>query len=259
MEARRNATEEVGIVMIARHIQARVRLRIATIVGLTLAVIACTGPEAQPLRFGEAVWQPGETSVFRVTDVNGDAAGSVRYDMESLGPDAWRMQRLTQTRGDEERLSVDVDAQGFRTRASDLERITLDGDERVTATYDGGTVQLSLTSRDDSVTTQTVNVPSDSRDARALFMLIRTLPLEVGYSTKINTFQPVTSRLTRTTVTVIAEEPVETPAGPYNAWLVVLDEGDRQSRAWVAKEAPYPLVKYIDAANGGVFELTEFQ
>ena len=244
--------------MIARQVQVRLWLRMAAIAGLLLAVTACTGPEAQPLRFGDAVWQAGETSIYRATDVNGDTAGSVRYDMEALGADAWRMQRLTQTQGDEERLAVDMDAQGFRTRASELERITLDGDERVTATYDGGTVQMSLASRDDNVTTQTVNVPSDSRDARALFMLMRTLPLEIGYSTKVNTFQPVTSRLARTTVTVIADEPVETPAGTFDAWLVVLDEGDRQSRAWIAKEAPYPLVKYIDAANGGVFELAEY-
>lgn len=231
----------------------------ALIAGLLLMVSACTGPEAQPLRFGEAVWQPGETSTFRVTDVDGAAAGTVRYDMEALGADVWRMQRLTQTQGDEERLSVDMEAPGFRTRASDLERITREGNERVTASFDGGEVQLELVTKDDNVTTETVNVPSDSRDARALFMLVRTLPLEIGYSTKVNTYQPVTSRLARTTVTVIADEPVETPAGAYDAWLVVLDEGDRQSRAWVAKEAPYPLVKYIDAANGGVFELAEFE
>ena len=40
------------------------------------------------------------------------------------------MQRLTQTQGDEERLAVDMDAQGFRTVRFELERITLDGDER---------------------------------------------------------------------------------------------------------------------------------
>lgn len=259
MKAWGNDILEVHIVRIAHLLQVLVLLRRASIVCLMFAVIACTGPAAQPLRFGDAVWQPGETSIFRVTDVNGDTAGTVRYDMESLDADGWRMERLTQTQGDEERLSVDMDAPGFRTRASELERVSVDGAERVAASYDGGEVQLELTNQDDNVTTQTVNVPSDSRDARALFMLVRTLPLEIGYSTKVNTYQPVTSRMVRTTVTVIGDEPVETPAGTYDAWLLVLDEGDRQSRAWVAKEAPYPLVKYIDAANGGLFELAEFQ
>ena len=80
---------------------------------------------------------------------------------------------------------------------------------------------MSLASRDDNVTTQTVNVPSDSRGARALFMLMRkywrlgTLPAR---------------HLACTTVTVIADEPVEMPLGTFDAWLVVLDEGDRQCR-----------------------------
>jgi hypothetical protein len=230
----------------------------ALIAGLLALLSACGGPEAQPLRFGAAAWQPGETSVYRVTDVNNEPAGTVRYEMQAPGPGTWRMERVTQTQGDEERLSVEMDEAGFRTRASDLERISPDGSERVTASYDGGEVQLELTTKSDVRTSETVNVPSDSRDERALFMLLRTLPLEIGYSTKVNTFQPVTSRMARATVTVIGDEPVETPVGTFDAWLVVLDEGDRQSRAWIGKEAPFPLVKYIDASNGGLFELADY-
>ncbi len=224
-----------------------------------LALGGCSGPEAQALRFGEAVWRPGETSIYRVTDVDGEPAGAVRYGMQALGADSWRMERLTQTQGDEERLSVDMDAQGFRALASTLLRTAVDGQERVAATYSSGRVDLELTTKEDVTTFETVSVPSDTRDARALPMLVRTLPLEPGYSTKVNTFLPVTSRMGRTTVTVLGDEPVETPAGSFDAWLVVLDEGDRQSRVWIAKEAPHQLVKYIDAANGGLFELAEFE
>lgn len=232
-------------------------LKVAATATLLVMLAACTGPEAQALRFGEAVWDPGETSVYRITDLNGDFAGTARYDLRAID-EGWRMERLTQTQGDEERLSVDMAAQGFRPRASTLVRSDSEGVERVNAGYEQGEVHLDLTTKADVTTTEVVNVPSDSRDPRALFMLVRTLPLQTGYSTKVNTYQPVTSRMTRTTVTILGDEPIETPAGTFDAWLLVLDEGDRQSRAWIAKEPPHMLVKYVDAANGGTFDLSEY-
>ena len=231
---------------------------IVLLTAVALGMAACGNPEPQPLHFGDAVWRPGETSLYRATDLNGEPAGTVRVVMQQSDGDGWRMERVTQTQGDEELLTVDMAAQGFRPRASILERSSGGTIERVEATYDHGQVHLALTTKGDATTTEVVSIPSDSRDARTMFMLVRTLPLTTGFSTRVNTFLPVAARMARTTVTVLGDETVETPAGTFDAWLTVLDEGDRQSRAWISKEKPFPLVKYVDGANSGLFELVEF-
>jgi hypothetical protein len=197
--------------------------------------------------------------LYSVTDLYGDYAGTVQYEFASLGGDGWRMERMTDTQGDSELLSVELAANGFRPSASTLVRSDGDGEERVSATYEMGEVNLELTTRQNVTTYERINVPSDSRDARSLFMLIRSLPLGTGYSTRINTFLPVASQMSRTAVTVLGQDEVETPAGTFTVWSVELDEGDRTSRAWIATEAPHQLVKYEEAINGGVFELAEYQ
>ena len=239
-----------------RRVLARQR---PAILFLLIVLGACGAPEPQPLQFSEAVWRSGEMSRYRITDVNGDYAGTVQYEMTALDENAWRMERETLAQGIAEQLSVDMASRGFRPQASTLLRMDDGSQERVNATYDRGDVNLELTTKQDVTTYERVNVPSDSRDARALFMLVRALPLETGYSTRVNTFLPVASRMTRTAVTVLGTEDVETPAGTFSAWVVELDEGDLQSRAWVGMDPPHALVKYQDGANGGVFELEEFR
>lgn len=236
-------------------------MRLAHVLLLALLTVlgACGAPEPQPLLFEEAVWRPGEMSVYRITDRDGNFAGTVRYDMTAPDNDTWRMARDIQTRGVEEMLSVDMARHGFRPRSSTLVRVTDGVQERVAATYDQGEVDLELTSKQDVTTYERVNVPSDSRDGRALFMLVRALPLAAGYSTRVNTFMPIQSRMTRTEVTVLGEEDVEVPAGTFATWVVALDEGDFQSRLWIGTEPPHPLVKYVDGANKGTFELAEFE
>jgi hypothetical protein len=225
---------------------------------LLVALVACGSPEPQPLRFGEAVWRSGETSLYRITDVNGSYAGTAQYEMRLLDGDLWRMEREIQAQGIEELLGVEMAARGFRPHASTLVRIDDGSQERVSAAYELGEVNLELTTRQNVTTYERINVPSDSRDARALFMLVRSLPLASGYSTRINTFLPVAARMTRTEVRVLGNDQVDVPAGSYSTWVVELDEGDRQSRVWIGTEPPHPLVKYVDGANGGVFELAEF-
>ncbi|MBK8795509.1 MAG: hypothetical protein IPM07_03420 [Anaerolineales bacterium] len=79
-----------------------------------------------------------------------------------------------------------------------------------------------------------------------------------GYATQLNAFLPIVGQLDRVTVSVVGDEQVTVPAGAYDAWVVTLDTGDAVSRLWIAKAAPYPLVKYIDGRNKATFELESF-
>lgn len=219
---------------------------------------ACGGVDPQPLQFNDAVWSEGETSLFQATDMNDRYAGTVEWTFSSAGDELWRLERTTDTQGDLERLQIDMAEAGFRPVQSSLVRDSDSGREQVDADYGRGEVNLTLTTVEDVTTYERANVPSDSRDARALFMLIRSLPLQKGYSTRINTFLPIASRLSRIEISVKDIDEVTTPAGVYEAWRVEIDDGDRTSRAWIAVDSPHQLVKYEDAANSGVFDLLEF-
>lgn len=222
----------------------------------------CSAPQPQPLIFNPAPWQDGETSFYRVTDRNGRPAGTVQYAITQAGEDpsapGWTIVRDTAAQGVQETIVVTVAGTGFRPRTSSLVRTENGHTERLSAVYEGGQVAMQMTNRRDIVTSERVSIPSDSRDQWTLFMLARTLPLEKGYSARLNAFSPVMGRQSRVTLTTAGAEQVTVPAGTYDAWRVTLDFGDYQSELWVSPEPPHPLIKYMDGANGGVFELNEF-
>ncbi|MFM7172694.1 MAG: hypothetical protein ACKO4U_06625, partial [Caldilinea sp.] len=96
------------------------------------------------------------------------------------------------------------------------------------------------------------------REAVTIPMLVRALPLARGYATQLNSCLPVAGTLERVTVRVVGDESLPVAAVLYDTWVVLLDTGDTVSRLWVAQNAPYPLVKYIDGRNRATLELEQY-
>lgn len=226
---------------------------------LVLLLAGCGQPEIQPLVFNAAPWQPNEVSTYQVTDVNGNYAGSARYDLMQMEGDLWNLRRETNTQGTQEIVTVDMTQTGFRPTQSTLLRIANNGTEAVSATYGGSEVNLELTTRLNITTYERVSIPSDAREQVTLVMLLRALPLAEGYGVRLNIFQPILGTLDRVTASVEGKEQVTTDAGTFECWWVRMETPDSQTEAWVATQAPYPVVKFIDSRNDGTFELSEFQ
>ena len=257
----------------ARHVglQARSTLRGLRAIGapllpllLLLLLAGCSQATPQPLIFGAAPWPDGEQSVYTLTDASGQQVGSATYTLTSRltgadGEDAWQLVRAITALDSRETMTVTMDAAGFRPQSSQLERVNSTGRETVDAVYSGGQVDLTLNTRQNIMTVQREQTPSDARETVALPMLLRSLPLANGYATQINTFLPVAAQLERITVRVAGEEAVTTPAGAFATWVVELDAGDAQSKAWIAREAPYLLIKYLDGRNKATLELNAMQ
>ncbi len=161
--------------------------------------------------------------------------------------------------GVQEIVAVTMSEMEFRPLRSALVRIARDGTEVVNAQYNGSQADLELTTKQNVTTVQRVSIPSDAREQATLVMLLRALPLAQGYAARLNVFLPVVGILDRVTVEVMSQEQVIALAGTYDAWYVRMQTPDSQTEAWVASEAPYPIVKFIDSRNGGTFELSEFQ
>ncbi|HXF61894.1 MAG TPA: DUF3108 domain-containing protein [Caldilineaceae bacterium] len=226
---------------------------------LLLWLAGCTQPDPQPLIVGETPWQDGERSTFRVTDLNGNYAGTARFDLARLDDQTWNLRREISAQGAQEIVVVDMRLPGLRPTTATLVRIDDSGAEQVRTTYNGSVADLELTNKLDITTYERVNIPSDVRDQRSLLMLLRTLPLAQGYATRLNSFLPVVPLLDRVTISVTDREEVQVPAGSFDAWKVRLDTGDSRTDAWIGVAPPYPLVKFVDGRTQGTFELTEFQ
>ncbi len=235
----------------------------AALAGLLVVILAgCSQSTPTGLIFNPAPWQDGEQHTFRLTDVDGNRAGTATFTVTSDANDAgeavWSIERVISAQGDTEQILMKVRDAGFRPYSSLLERNNAAGTETVDAQYGGPEVNMVLMSRTDVMSTQRVEIPSDVREMASLPMIVRALPLANGYATQLNAFTPIIGLLDRVTIRVVGDEQVTVPAGAYDSWVVTADMGDAVTRFWIAKDAPYPLVKYMDGRNKATFELQEF-
>ncbi len=225
---------------------------------LLLLGTACQ-PEIQPLSVGPLPWVDGETSSYRITDINGDFAGTATITLTAgaatVEGEGWTMRWDILAQGDQEEIVVEMQSPGLRPTLSTLVRTRNAGREAVKATYASGQVDMELTTTRNVITYERVNIPSDARDQRTLIQLVRALPLAEGYATQVNSFLPVTALLERVTVAVVGQEVVVVPAGSYASWRVELRTSDSTSQLWIGVAAPQLMLKYRDARSGATYEL----
>ena len=237
--------------------------KLCVVLLVIFAAAGCGVGEIEPLVFGSVPWRGGERSTYRVTDINDNFAGSMVYEIEAGGEvvddDGWTIRRLLDTQGDTETLTVEVRARGLRPAYSALERVENGLLQTVTADYDGAQVDLRIIGEPRLDTYERIQISSNVLDDRTLPMLMRALPLEAGYATRLDTFRPVTGNQTGVILRVRGEETVDVPAGSFEAWRVRLDFGEVEQELWVSQAAPYPVVRIEDGFTGGVFELAEFE
>ena len=229
---------------------------------LLLLLSGCGGltgsAEFQPLRFNPVPWQDGEVSTYRITDSNNEYAGMMTMSIAAPDSESWRLVRLVDGRTQEE-VDVVIKSNNLRPLSSRIKRSDSEGSESVVATYNGGQIDLELTTKTNVVTYERQSVPSDTYDFQTVLMLLRTLPLTNGYATRLNAYLPIAGLLSRIEVTVNGKETLTTGAGSYDAWKLLLRSQTSQSEAWIGAEAPYPLLKYIDGTTGATFEFDGFQ
>lgn len=237
--------------------------RAAFVFASILLMVGCAAPDPQPLLLGDPVWQSGEISSYRVTNREEAVVGTARIEIqaggEQLTGDGWTFQRQVTDVGISEAVTVEVRAAGYIPVFSTTVRTQAGGQQIVEATHDQAQIDIALTNQQGATVYERVNAPSDVRDERTILPLLRTLPLRQGYATFINSFLPLTGLTERFAVRILGSEQVTVPAGVYDTWVVEVRAAERTTRAWIAKEAPYPLVKFVEGRSQATFELTNFE
>ncbi len=196
-------------------------------------------------------------SIGRITQVIG-AVVDVKFDGHLP-----EILNALETKNQGNRLVLEVaqhlGESSVRCIAMDTSEGLVRGQEVIDTSYNDGTVDMVLTSKQKQMHTEQRTIPTDSFDAYSLMMLLRALPLADDYATEMNVFTPLTGKLEFITLSVLKQEEVTTTAGTYQTWVVEVKRGDNRSKAWIGTDAPHPVVKYMDAGNGGSYELTTFE
>jgi hypothetical protein len=81
-------------------------------------------------------------------------------------------------------------------------------------------------------------------DNEQFVMVLRALPLAVGFATTLNTIVTKVGSKMPVTIHVVKMESLVVPAGPYRCWVVEL-KGHGQ-RAWIACDPPRQLVRFTN-------------
>jgi hypothetical protein len=230
---------------------------------VAIVVGGCGAGPRQPLLLGEAVWQSGERSLYQVTNREGRVVGSAHITIEMGGEhidEGWTFRQEIGDIGVSEISTVEAQRRGYIPVYSYMVRISDGGRQQVVeAEYDRAEVNIALTSLQGSTVYERVNVPSDVRDDRTILSLVRTLPLAQGYATAMNSFLPVTGLMERQAIRVVRGEQITVPAGSFDTWLVELKTPARTTRAWIAKESPHILVRFVEGRSQATFDLTDYE
>lgn len=234
---------------------------------ITIYIVSCVlvlggcgvgSTDFQALRVGEIPWGDTETTLYQITDSAGESAGQMRITLSNIDEESRLMQREIGGVFREE-LAISMKANNLRPIESNMVRTHRDGIESIRAIYDGSQVNMQFTTKINVMTDERASIPSDSYDYRTVMVLLRALPLESGYATKVNGYLPISGTLERIELIVSGAETVDVPAGTFETWEVSMNTRSNRSTAWIGSEAPFPLVKYQDGSNGALFELQSIE
>lgn len=220
------------------------------IVGIALALGACSGQATQPLSFRPAPWQPGETSRYDLLDRSGNRVGSAVWTWERSGNE-WQQQYTVTVNNVPDTGAVFL-SDDFESLRSWREV----GGKRYETTYGDKSIGVRTTAADGSVTTKTLPAVPDAIDNDVSLQLQRALPLDEGYATRYTDIIPTTGGTAPILLSVTAAETITVPAGAFPTWRVKMAVGSIAHEAWYAQEPPYRMVKYLNSASGASFVLT---
>jgi hypothetical protein len=111
------------------------------------------------------------------------------------------------------------------------------------ATYHDDTVSLSVTS-EGTTRTREASIPGNAYDNDSSLFLWRALPLDEEYRTQYTSVVSLDGSRTVVVVRVLRRETVDTPAGRFEAWRMVIDAGRAHQTAWFTTDARRHLVRY---------------
>ncbi len=209
---------------------------------LAVVVAACSGPGAPSLTLGAAPWKDGERAVYDIVDKSGTKLGTCEYSFAREG-DAWVLTTITVAGQVEETARVRLDGASLRPLGKEKTIVRPGTDATLSIAYSAGKAQIKavVNGKDQAVA---VDIPAAVLESDQVLMTLRAMHFAEGYQGSFATVVSDSAQKVNTTLRVVGQEKVQTPAGSVDAWRVEADFGQSKQSAWYAVAAPYTLVQY---------------
>lgn len=185
--------------------------------------------------------------------------------------------RSRATHNDEQVLRVATTVESPMGQASDVVFLSIDDLRPVHRAIDQGPLSMSLDFTDDAITgavtmpggnTMDVDMSIEGAVLGHMETALAVMPLEPGFKTRVQAFEPGMQQLQQINIEVVATESVETPAGTFDVYqldVVSADGNGITGKTWVTQAKPHLAVKseatLPPMAGGGtmVTELTSME
>jgi hypothetical protein len=200
-------------------------------------------------------WEDGERTEYIVYDDEGEdevGTGVVEANLD----------------GDRYTLSLDyegttsTDASDLVVDATTLKPVTLhrvvetddNGRQELEGEYDPEELVVTITQRqDDEERTVPHRIKEHYYDNETSVFLWRTIPFEEGWTASYYSVVLNLARNATITLSVTGKEQVTVPAGTFDAWVVEIEAGGAEQKAWFADTPDRRMVQYDNTLN--VFKL----
>lgn len=189
-------------------------------------------------------WTNGEKESYQwLDDKTGSQIGTEQVSFTKSG-DVWTQEVTDDISGAKQDAKVQVDAKTLQALGEDKTITSSQGNAEIHTEYKDGKLTVSVTASDQTNHGST-DVPADYIDNDQLLMTLRGLDFQQGKQVKFTLVVAGTLQKVATTVTVQGQETVQTPAGSFNSWKVVMDFGGQATQtAWYQVDAPHLLTQY---------------
>jgi len=219
-------------------------LCLAGLLALAALVAACSGggSSVPTVTLAQAPWHDGERLTYNIIDRNGSTLGTSEFSFARDG-DAWLLTFTDKAGQLDQTATVRVDGSTLKPLAKEKTIHRPGTDATLKITYTAGKVQIAavVNGKEQNVA---VDIPADALENDQLLMTLRALPFAQGYQGRLTDVVPDSASKLPTTVRVVGQEQVKTPAGDLAAWRVELDFGQVKQSVWYAVDAPHTMVQY---------------
>jgi hypothetical protein len=225
----------------------------ATPTGTSIASTRSTSTATAPAGAGAmglegAPWQNGNTASYEwVDDASGSQLGTSQFTFASENNE-WIITEDDRIGELDQRIEMRINLETLEPLGETKTIKTSTTSAEITTVYQGGKLDITAVV-DGKTTTASIDVPANAIDNDQFLMTLRALPFAEGYTADYVVVVAQNALKVDTTISVLATETIQVPAGSYQAWHVELQAGQSTQNAWYQVEPPHMLVQYDNGTN----------
>lgn len=218
---------------------------LAIVLVLCFVLVGCAPKETGMI--STIPWPDEEETKYTVQDQAGNSIGSGNLTITREGESYilkqdWTIEEVRQA------ISIKVADADLKPISGEQSMVSPQNEIKINTSYVGNKLKIELETAEGHKATE-LDVPTDAYDNDELLFLFRALPFKQDYRVTYTNTVAAMAKMPKVTVTIIAKEQVEVPAGLFRCWKLELEAAGQKQYAWYSVDGPHYLVKYDDTQH----------